>query len=158
MSGLQWCAALCALALFSCASEIKQVDSQWTEEMFFKQAQLAMDEYRYKKALYYYEVFLVRYPENRHLGIAAEYERAFINYKMGNDEIAADAYREIIRKYNENPYAVLYHPKFKRLSEIGLKNIEKKKAVNLRLFWRAREKSWAEQNGESIVDTTKEES
>jgi len=144
------------LALFSCASEIKQVDSQWTEEMFFKQAQLAMDEYRYKKALYFYDVFLVRYPENHQLAIAAEYEKAFINYKMGNDAIAADAYREIIRKYNENSYAALYHPKFKRLCEIGLKNIEKKKAVNLRLFWRAREKAWAEQNGESIIDAKEE--
>lgn len=153
MSGLQWYAPVCMLVLFSCASEIKQVDSQWTEEMFFKQAQLAMDEYRYQRALYYYEVFLVRYPENRHLAIAAEYERAFINYKMRNYAIASDAYHEIIRKYNESPYSMLYHPKFKRLSEIGLENIEKKKAVDLRLFWRAREKAWAEENGESIIDT-----
>jgi len=141
------------LMLISCASRARQVDSQWTEEMLFKQAQLAVDEYRYTKALYYYEVFLVRYPENYQLVIVAEYQRAFINYKMGNYVIARDFYNRIIRKYDESPYAVLYHPKFKRLSEIGLKNIEKKKAVNLRLFWRAREKVWAEQNGESLIDT-----
>jgi len=141
------------LILFSCASQSEQVDPQWTGEMLFKQAQLAMDEYRYGRALYYYEVFLMRYPENHQLSIAAEYEKAFINYKIGNYAIASDYYHAIIRKYDESPYAMLYHPKFRRLCEIGLKNIEKKKAVDLRLFWRAREKAWAEGNGESINDT-----
>jgi len=141
------------LTLISCASKTRQVDPQWTEEMFFKQAQLAMDEYNYQRALYYYGVFLVRYPENHQLAIAAEYEKAFINYKMGNYAIASESYHEIIRKYDESPYAILYHPKFRRLCEIGLRNIEKKEAVNLRLFWRAREKAWAEENGESILDT-----
>ncbi|KGM38788.1 hypothetical protein S1OALGB6SA_1249 [Olavius algarvensis spirochete endosymbiont] len=153
MSKLRWYPFICILALFSCAGRIKQIDPEWTEEMFFRQARLAMDEYRYKRALYYYGVFLVRYPENYQLAIVAEYERAFISYKMGNYAIASDLYNEIIRKYDESPYAMLYHPKFRRLCEIGLKNIEKKKFVNLRLFWRAREKAWAEQNGESITDT-----
>lgn len=152
MSELRCYVIICILTLFSCASKAERVGPQWTEEMFFKQAQLAMDEYRYKKALYYYEVFLMRYPENHRLSIAAEYEKAFINYKMGNYAIASGAYHAIIRKYDESPYAMLYHPRFKRLCEIGLKNIEKKKAVHLRLFWRAREKAWAEEQGESIID------
>ena len=156
MSKLHWYVYICMLALLSCAGRTKQVDPQWTEVMFFKQAQLAMDKYRYKKALYYYGVFLVRYPENHQLAIVAEYERAFINYKMNNYAIASNSYHEIIRKYNESPYAMLYHPKFKRLCEIGLKNIEKKEAVDLRLFWRVREKAWAEQNEESIIDTGEE--
>jgi len=151
-------AVLLILALSSCASTPDRVNPQWTPEMFFKNAQEAMDEYRYKTALLYYEVFLVRFPENMPRGIAAEYERAFINYKMDNYKESSDQYNEIIRKYNESPYAMLYPPRFKQLSEIGLKNIEKKDFIGNSLFWRVKEKAWAEQNGESLTDTGDAES
>jgi tetratricopeptide (TPR) repeat protein len=140
-------------ALGSCAGGREQLSPQWTEEIFFKNAQEAMDENRYKDAMYYYEVFLVRYPENLQRAIAAEYELAFINYKMGNYKEATRIYENIIQKYDESPYAMLYHPRFRELSNIGLVNIEKKKAVNGRLFWRRKEKVWAEENGESLTDT-----
>jgi len=147
---------LTAILLGSCATRTEKINPQWTEQVFFKNAQQAMDEYRYKTALYYYEVFLVRYPENHQQVIAAEYERAFINYKMGNYKDATEAYNEIIRKYDESPYAMLYHPRFRQLSEIGLTNIEKKKAVDKRLFWRVREKAWAEEHGEKLTDEVEE--
>ncbi len=146
-------AALLALLFSSCASSVERVNPQWTEEMFFKNAQEAMDEYRYETALFYYEVFLVRYPEKHQRVIAAEYERAFINYKIGNYNVATEDYKEIIRKYDESPYAMLFPPRFKQLSEIGLKNIEKEKAVGNKLLWRVKEKEWAEENGESLTDT-----
>ena len=120
--------------------------------MFFKNAQQAMDESRYDTALYYYEVFLIRYPENHQKVIAAEYERAFIHYKQRQFAEAKAGFEEIIRKYDESPYAMLYHPRFRYLCEIGLENLEKKKAVDRRMFWRAREKDWAEEHGESLID------
>lgn len=142
--------------LGSCASTQERLNPQWTEDVFFKNAQEAMDENRYKTAIYYYEVFLVRYPENHQRVIAAEYERAFINYKMGDYKEATRGYEEIILKYDESPYAMLYHPRFRQLSEIGLVNIEKKKAVEGRLMWRRQEKVWAEENGESLTDSGEE--
>ena len=142
--------------LFSCASTSSRINVQWTEEMFFKNAQMEMDEYRYKTALYYYEVFLVRYPENHQRVIAAEYERAFINFKMENYKEASQGYEAIILKYDESPYAMLYHPRFRQLSEIGLKNIEKKEAIGNSLFWRIKEKEWAEEHGESLTDSGEE--
>ena len=142
--------------LFSCASTSSRINVQWTEEMFFKNAQIEMDEYRYKTALYYYEVFLVRYPENHQRVIAAEYERAFINFKMENYKEASQGYEAIILKYDESPYAMLYHPRFRQLSEIGLKNIEKKEAIGNSLFWRIKEKEWAEEHGESLTDSGEE--
>lgn len=148
--------SLLVLMLGSCASSQLRVNPQWTEDMFFKNAQVAMDENRYKTAIYYYEVFLVRYPENHQRVIAAEYERAFINYKMGNYKEATFGYEEIILKYDESPYAMLYHPRFRQLCEIGLVNIEKKKAVEGRLLWRRSEKIWAEENGESLTDSGEE--
>jgi tetratricopeptide (TPR) repeat protein len=138
--------------LCSCASKPQQIEADWTEETFFKNAQLAMDEYRYKTALFYYNVFLVRYPENLMKVIAAEYELAFLNYKIGNYEESRDGYNEIIRRYEESAYAMMYPPRFLELSKKGLVNIEKQNAVKNKLFWRAREKDWALENGETITD------
>ena len=151
-------AALLAFLLSSCASVPDQVNPQWTKEIFFKNAQEAMDEYRYDTALYYYEVFLVRFHEDQTRAIAAEYERAFINYRMENYKEAAAQYNEILRKYNESPYAMLYPPRFEQLCEIGLKNIEKKDFIGNSLLWRVKEKQWAEQNDESLNELGNTES
>ena len=148
--------AAAAILLVSCAGTRDQISSEWSEEMFFKNAQEAMDENRYKTALYYYEVFLVRYPENRQRVIAAEYERAFIHYKMGDWDTAKAGYEAILRKYDESPYAMLYHPRFRELCQIGLTNIEKQKATTNRLFWRRREKEWAEEHGDRLTDQVDE--
>lgn len=145
-------AVISILGISSCTSAQDRVSPEWTESMFFKNAQEAMDESRYDTALYYYEVFLVRYPENHQKVIAAEYERAFINYKKRDYPEARQGFEDIIRKFDESPYAMLYHPRFRYLSEIGLSNIEKKKAVDRRLFWRAREKDWAEEHDTSLID------
>jgi len=126
--------------------------------MFFKNAQQAMDEYRYKTALHYYEVFLVRFHEDQPRGIAAEYERAFINYKIENYEESTAQYNEILRKFNDSPYAMLFPPRFEHLSEIGLKNIEKKEFIGTSLFWRVKEKQWAEQNDGNLNDLAETES
>lgn len=138
--------------LSSCAGAPKPIEENWTAEMFFKNAQEEMDENRYKTALYYYEVFMVRYPNNHQLVIAAEYERAFIHYKTGDYKAADAEYREILRKYDESPYAMLYPTRFRKLCEIGLQNIEKQKVVNRRMMWRRKEKEWAEAQGENLTD------
>ena len=145
---------LAALTSFSvsCAVTDDMISPEWTPEMFFKNAQDAMDEKRYKDALFYYEVFMVRYPENRQKKIAAQYERALIHYKTGDLRTAEAEFRAIIKQYDESPYAMLYHPRFRDLCEIGLKNIEKHRSVKNKLFWRAREKQWSEENGESLLD------
>jgi len=136
----------------SCATIPRQIDPLWTEDFFFKNAQIAMDENRYKTALFYYEVLLVRYPENLPRVIAAEYELTFIHYKMGHYKEAEKGYNDIIKKYEESPYAMLYPIRFLKLSRIGLTNIEKKRSVENSLFWRLREKEWAEERGEALLD------
>lgn len=145
-------AAVLALTAVSCASVPDKVNPLWSEEMFFKNAQDAVDEDRVKTALFYYEVYLVRYPENPSRGIAAEYSRSFLFYKMGKYEEAEAGFNAIIAKYDDSPYAMLYHPRFKILAEKGLDSIEKTQFTKNRLFWRAREKRWAEENDESLVD------
>ncbi|MCG8451962.1 MAG: hypothetical protein MI717_02115 [Spirochaetales bacterium] len=148
--------ALLATILVSCSSIPKEADTEWTQEMFFKNAQEAMDANDYKAALYYYGVFRVRYPEDQTRGIAAEYEQAFIRFKMRDYDAAESGYREILRKYEESPYAVLFHPRFKELSSIGLKSIEKKRKVENTILWRRNERLWAESQGEVLTDINAE--
>jgi hypothetical protein len=97
-------------------------------------------------------VFMVRYPDNHRRVIAAEYERAFIHYKTGDLKSAEAEYKEILRKFDESPYAMLYPGRYETLCTIGLENIEKKKSVDGRLMWRRQEKEWAEEHGENLLD------
>ncbi len=140
----------------SCSTAPEAISPDWTESMFFKNAQVAMDDNRYKTALYYYEVFLIRYPENHQKVIAAEYERAFIHYKMRNYEMAKIGFQEIIRKYDESPYAMLYHPRFRFLAEKSLENMEKTKTTNRHILWRHMETKWAKEHNESLIDEESE--
>lgn len=140
------------LVLASCATKMKVVTPSWTPELFFKNAQEAMDIDRYKDALYYYDIFLVRYPEDRTRIIAVQYEKSFILYKRGKLKAAEKGYKAIIKEYEESPYATLFHPRFKTLSEIGLKRIEKDRATERKLFWRYHENKWAEEQGYLLID------
>ena len=144
--------AALTLGFASCAVTAEMISPDWTQEMFFKNAQQAMHEQRFKDALFYYDVFLIRYPEDYRGRISARYEKAFIHYKIGNLKTAEDEFLSIIALYDGSPYAILHHPRFRRLSEIGLQNIAKSRAVNDKLLWRFREKKWAEEQGDTLLD------
>lgn len=149
---IHWFISLVILTLTSCVSVEDTLDTTWSPEVFFKHAQEALDDSRYKDAMFYYEVFTVRYPENIQKNIAAEYEKAFIHYKTGKFKKAEEGFKDISKKYEESPYAMLFQPRFKQLCEIGLTNIERSKSVNNKLFWRFMERKWAEEHGEELVD------
>lgn len=106
-----------SLALFSCQSTPQSVDQEWTVDQFFKSAQEAIDAGELETALYYYEVFLVRYPENHSKGIAAEYERAMLHKKLGQEELAKLEFIEILEKYETSTFVILYPSRYKILSE-----------------------------------------
>ena len=110
----------------SCASVPSQIDSNLTEKLFFKQAQLAMELDQYNLALYYYEVYLVRYPENHSKVIAAEYEKAMIYYKQKNLKYSKVLFLQILDKYTDGPFAILYPERYKILSEKLLTIIDEK--------------------------------
>lgn len=105
------------LSLASCSTVPAVMDSEMKEEVFFKNAQAAMDENQYNVALYYYEVYLVRYPENHNKTIAAEYERAMIYYKTKDYEYSRSLFNQILDKYETSPFAIMYPERYKILSE-----------------------------------------
>ncbi len=112
------------LSLASCSTVPAEMDSVMKEEVFFKNAQGAMDENQYNVALYYYEVYLVRYPENHNKTIAAEYERALIYYKTKDYEYSQSLFTQILDKYESSPFAMMYPERYKILSEKILAQID----------------------------------
>ena len=114
------------LFLVSCSSVPTEVDSDLKEEIFFKNAQDAMDLNQYNVALYYYEVYLVRYPENHEKTIAAEYERALIYYKTKDYEYSKALFEQVLDKYENSPFAMMYQKRYKILSEKILLKIDEK--------------------------------
>ncbi|MCP4163361.1 MAG: hypothetical protein GY760_25150 [Deltaproteobacteria bacterium] len=118
--------SLFILFLSSCASAPDKIDYELSEEAFFKSAQKAMDLNQYRLAIYYYEVYLVRYPENHQKTIAAEYERAFIFYKTKDYEYSKVLFNQILDKFENSPFTVLYPERYKTLSETLIGIIDEK--------------------------------
>lgn len=92
------------LMLLSCTNKPLSVGDNWSEETYFKNAQLATDQSSYETALFYYREYLKRYPESPN-SMAASYEIALLNKKMGNKELALSQFKEIVTAYDkENNY------------------------------------------------------
>jgi outer membrane protein assembly factor BamD (BamD/ComL family) len=114
------------MILSSCTTVPAEMDESMSEESFFKNAQNAMDEDNYDIALYYYEIYLVRYPENHAKTIAAEYERALIYYKSKEYDYSRSLFIQVLDKYENSPFAVMYPERYKILSEKILQQIDEK--------------------------------
>lgn len=108
----------------SCQSTPKSVSQDWSEEMFFKQAQQAIDNSQLSTALFYYEVFLVRFPESHARVIAAEYERAILHKKLGVEDLAIQELKRVLESYETSSYVILYPPRYKILAEKVLAELE----------------------------------
>ena len=114
------------LLLNSCASVPAEIDASYHEEVFFKNAQEAMDANQYNVALYYYEVYLVRYPENHDKTIAAEYEKALIYYKTKDYDYSKALFEQVLDRYENSPFAIMFPERYKILSEKILLQIDEK--------------------------------
>ncbi len=116
--------AVLSFLSFSCQSTPTAVNQSWSEEMFFKQAQTAVDNNQLSTALFYYEVFLVRFPENHARVIAAEYERAILYKKLGAEDLAIQGLKGVLDSYENSSYVILYPPRYKVLAEKVLAQLE----------------------------------
>ncbi len=123
--------SFCILAilslLLSCESVPRSVDQGWEGERFFKEANAALDANKLQTALYYYEVFLVRYPEDHSQAIAAEYARALTYSKLGETERAKYELEKILAKYESDPYLAFYPPQYKVLAKNVLTQLKGEK-------------------------------
>ncbi|HAK45326.1 MAG TPA: hypothetical protein DCO79_05335 [Spirochaeta sp.] len=98
-----------ALISFSaCQSTDIVIDENLTPGEFFQEAQTASSEYSdYEKALLYYNTFIERYPDEPLLIIEAEYEIAYLYYKLEDNTTALKLFNGILDKYNRPEAAML---------------------------------------------------
>ena len=100
--------ALLALFAFSCATTATEVEENLTPGEFFQKGQEATTNFQnYEQALVYYKTFIERYPEQQALIVEAEYEIAFLYYKMGNNAVASDLFSRLLDKYERPEAAIL---------------------------------------------------
>ncbi len=115
---------LMPLFIFSCHSIPETVDESWTAEMFFNQAQEASDQGHYSIALFYYEVFLIRYPEDYPKVMAAKYERALLHKRLKAKKLAITELKEILDTYKTSSLISLYPPRYQILAQKVLDSLE----------------------------------
>lgn len=102
-------AVISALTLLSsCTTANAEVEENLSPGDFFQKAQsAAMDYGNYQQALTYYKTFIERYPDEQLLIIEAEYEIAFLYYKMEDYDTSRDLFTKILEKYKQPEAAIL---------------------------------------------------
>lgn len=96
-------ALLLALLLFSaCQTELPEIPEDLSQPEFFQRAQDAADENKWEVSLHYYETFIDRYPNDEDNVVAAEYEIAFIHYKMEEYRRSRELFEQLLQKYEED--------------------------------------------------------
>jgi hypothetical protein len=94
-------AAAVLLLAAACSSTPPDIPPDMSPALFFQRGQEASDGYHWNVALLYYTTFLERFPENVPDGLAARYESAFINYKMGRTETAVEMFQDVLKRYKD---------------------------------------------------------
>lgn len=90
---------LAALALGSCKSAPPVVTEKLTAAGFFQKAQDASAQDDYELALAYYDAFRAAYPGDRDRNLWADYETAFLWYKLEKYETALQMIDGLLVRY-----------------------------------------------------------
>jgi len=116
------------IAFSSCQSTPENIPEDLKPREYFQLAQEAVVQRQdYDTALFYYQTFLERYPDDIQRGVEAEYEIAFLKYKQ-NDPAAEELFRNLLARYDEEGAEIL--PAWpKVLAEKLLEKIASRKAA-----------------------------
>lgn len=99
---------LISLFFYACSTTQNTVEEDLTPGEYFQKAQTASSDQRdYEKALLYYQTFLRQYPDQQLLVVEAEYEIAFLHYKMEEYDRALALFNGIIEKYKKPDSSIL---------------------------------------------------
>ncbi len=91
---------LVLLVIIACQSTPEFIPEDLQPREYFQLAQEAVVERNdYDTALFYYQTFLERYPEDIQRTVEAEYEIAFIRYKQ-NDPSAGMLFADLLARYD----------------------------------------------------------
>jgi outer membrane protein assembly factor BamD (BamD/ComL family) len=99
---------LLSIALLGCESTPDEIPADMQPREFFQKAQEAVVERNdYDTALFYYQTFLERYPNDIQKSVEAEYEIAFIHYKQNDFASATTLFENLLAKYEGDGAEVL---------------------------------------------------
>lgn len=93
--------------LTGCQTAPEEIPEDLEPAEYFQRAQEAVDSKQYETALAYYEAVVERYPDDPATQVQAQYEIAFITYKMGNGERAVELFNELLARYEESDAGTL---------------------------------------------------
>ena len=97
-----------AIIFSACQTTPEEIPLDLQPREFFQKAQEAVVERTdYETALFYYQTFLERYPDDIQRSVEAEYEIAFIRYKQNDLETAKVLFSNLLAKYGEAGAEVL---------------------------------------------------
>jgi outer membrane protein assembly factor BamD (BamD/ComL family) len=99
------------------------IDPDLSDAELVQKGQEAFDRNRYTQALQYYEAVLERAEQYSEMFFTAEYEIAFVYYKMKQYDTAKAKFTELLSQY-DSPDEELYPAQYKKLSVIVLSGIE----------------------------------
>jgi outer membrane protein assembly factor BamD (BamD/ComL family) len=126
------CAAAFALLFAACETvpEPSEIPEDLSTQEYFQRAQEAVDQRHFETALVYYRTFLDRYPDDVENRIAAQYEIAFLHYKMEDYDTAEELFEELLARYEGEEAAQL--PAWPRiLAEKLIEKIEEEREAEL---------------------------
>jgi tetratricopeptide (TPR) repeat protein len=103
--------AAAAVMLGACATRLPVIEESLTPAQFFQRAQEASDVAHYQVAMYYYETFLERFPNETDRDLWAKYEVAFLYHKMGKNAVAIEHFDALLQEYASGPADLPQGPK-----------------------------------------------
>jgi len=130
-------AATVLVLIFSACNTILIISDDLSPAELIQRAQEASDRNRLNVAMQYYEALHDRNRSNIDLVITAEYEIAFINYKLGHYQQSREQFNALL-EYYKSPDAELLPQQFKVLANIVLDRIDEKENQRRPFFLRTK--------------------
>ena len=89
------------LSLASCKTVDSNIAPNSPTEIYFQRAQQASDQYDYATSLKIYQELLARQDIDMTTRISAQYEVAFLHFKMGRKAEAKEEFQKILNTFND---------------------------------------------------------
>ena len=94
--------AAVTLAAGACSTTSETLPEDISSYKLFRLAQDAYSNFRYAQAIEYYELIIMRFPDDRESVISAQYELALIHYKSGNKQLATEGFSSLLAEYQRD--------------------------------------------------------
>lgn len=88
------------VGLAACKTVPTEIPDDFSEAELIQLAQESADSENWEAGLAYYQAVLDRFPQDKALTVAAQYEMAFIEYKRGNVEAAQAGFERLLGAYD----------------------------------------------------------